>query len=229
MWVCRGRCVCACMWLTKILLATKSRAPGKKEKDKATGTWASSGMENSPGLGTRSLSTVGCIRLPLCDCSTSSLSLGPLFLTHSFFFLLTMWFVHGFSTLWSQLYIKAFFFFFFLVLAPTSDGTVFPMFLSLNCRDRKYSAAGQPAVWLFWALEFTSGPIRCGQGAWGRHLWDKTWLSVSLPWAETISDMSWMLRKEGRERGKKEEERGRRKGSRNIRKTSHRKGSLCGP
>ena len=141
-------------------------------------------MENSTGLGTRFLPTVGCVHLLLCDCSTWSLSLGPLFLTHSFFFLLTMWFAHGFSMLWPHSTLSHFSFF-FLVLAPTSDGTVFPTFLSLNYRDRKYSAADQPAVWLFGALEVTSGPIRCGQGGWGRHLWEKTWLPMSLPWAET--------------------------------------------
>ena len=71
----------------------------------------------------------------------------------------------------APLYIKPFFFF-FLVLAPTSDGTVFPTFLSLNYRDRKYSAADQPAVWLFGALEFTSGPYAVaregGEGTCGK-------------------------------------------------------------
>ena len=53
-----------CICLIKILLAIRSRAPGKKKKDKATGTWASSGMENSPGSGTRFLPTVGCMASP---------------------------------------------------------------------------------------------------------------------------------------------------------------------
>ena len=142
MWVCRGRCVCTCMCLIKILLATRSRAPGKK-KDKArylgliwNGKHHRVGYQFPPHCGLRSP--------PSLWLFYSSLSLGPLFLTHSFFFLLTMWFAHGFSMLWPHSTLSHFFFF-FLVLAPTSDGTVFPMFLSLNCRDRKYSAADQPA------------------------------------------------------------------------------------
>ena len=144
MWVCRGRCVCTCMCLIKILLATRSRAPGKK-KDKArylgliwNGKHHRVGYQFPPHCGLRSP--------PSLWLFYSSLSLGPLFLTHSFFFLLTMWICTWLQHALAPLYIKPFFFFFFfLVLAPTSDGTVFPMFLSLNCRDRKYSAADQPA------------------------------------------------------------------------------------